>query len=693
MRELKRLLIDNEAFKHADKFKLLSDVNDIEDEANFRDMSILIAMRLDKDEWGVYSEIASSLVRKSGLFLYLNSEQSSAKDTLAQELHRSPSGRDAFMHRAQYQVLSRLLAGESIILSAPTSFGKSFIIDELILSGNYSNILIVVPTIALIDEVRRRVLKFDANLNVICFKNQTPKAKNVYVLTQERALEMQDTIQTLDLLIIDEFYKMDSSIGHDSSDRASLLNVCYRLYEARAKQVYLLGPYISKVAGYENSTHQPEVVICNDNTTYIEYVKLTGDRNEALENVIERESSNVMVYCNSPAEISKVYRHLASNIDTYALDKANVDFADWINENVCRDWYVTEALTVGIGIHHAQMPRFVAQEMIRRFNEGKIKVLLCTSTIIEGVNTAAKAVVIYSKKRGTHNIDEFTFKNIAGRAGRTFQHFSGRVYYFDTLKSTEEITVTDQIGNDNDTVEPNILSLLDQKGLTDKQSSKLTEYHESSTLPVELLKANYFIPLNLQEETIEWIESQSARRALPMIKETHLTSWQIRIILQGLAKLGLSFQSIGRAKTEENGIIRTSIFINAFMNGGIEELAKSASADHMLSDQNIEFAFDFIRNVMTYRLPRYIRALDRLQKHALTQYGNLEPFATTLEFMNLPAVYVQLDELGLPVSISQKLNLPTDSLEETLQYIKTPQDFGELSSFERQIYNNFIAST
>lgn len=691
MNEIREILIDDSAFNSADKFSLLSQINNIDNESDFRNLCILVAMRLNRDEWHEVTEIACSLVRKSGLFLYLRPELTSGKDALALEFHRSPSGRDSFMHRAQHQVLARLLAGESIILSAPTSFGKSYIIDELILSGKYSNMLIVVPTIALIDETRRRILRLKTKHKVVCFTNQEPGESNIFILTQERALEMQNKIYGLDLFVVDEFYKMDSSISRDDSDRASLLNVCFRLFEAKAKQVYLLGPYISKVAGYENAKHKPEIVLCNDNTTYIEYVQIKGDKNKALQQIIEKEETNIMVYCNSPSEISKVYRELSAKQDTYEQEKKNVDFANWIEENVCRDWYVSEALTLGIGIHHAQMPRFVAQEMIRRFNDGRISILLCTSTIIEGVNTAAKAVVVYSKKRGNHNIDEFTFRNIAGRAGRAFQHFSGRVYHFDTLKSTEDITVTDQIGSDND-VEGNILSLLEQTSLSDKQSHTLDEYRKDSTLPLELIKDNYFIPLENQERVVEKIRNGEFS-GLSQINESHLSGLELKLVLRALHELGLNFMSIGRASNQANGIIRVSIFINAFMSGGIEELAKSVTMDKQLSDKNIEFAFDFIRNNMTYKLPRYINALNRLQKYALLSPGNLEPLATTLEYMGLPPVYVQLDELGLPTSISNKLKLPEQSLDTAITYTKSLVDLSDLDDFEKNVYLSFTSST
>ena len=104
MKELKDVLLNDDKFSAADKFSLLSRVNDIENETDFRNVCILVPMRLNKDEWDNLTEIACSLIRKSGLFLYLRPELTSGKDALALEFHRSPSGRDSFMHRAQHQV-------------------------------------------------------------------------------------------------------------------------------------------------------------------------------------------------------------------------------------------------------------------------------------------------------------------------------------------------------------------------------------------------------------------------------------------------------------------------------------------------------------------------------------------------------------------------------------------------------------
>ncbi|WP_341466368.1 DEAD/DEAH box helicase, partial [Pseudomonas viridiflava] len=61
------------------------------------------------------------------------------------------------LHREQSLLLSKLLSGKSVAVSAPTSFGKSFLIDSFISIKKPKKIAIIVPTIALTDETRRRL--------------------------------------------------------------------------------------------------------------------------------------------------------------------------------------------------------------------------------------------------------------------------------------------------------------------------------------------------------------------------------------------------------------------------------------------------------------------------------------------------------------------------------------------------------
>ena len=80
--------------------------------------------------------------------------------------------------------------GQSVVnFSAPTSFGKSLVIDALIASGRYPNIVIIVPTIALIDETRRRLSRFRGTHKISRIDQPAVEA-NIFILTQERHLHL-----------------------------------------------------------------------------------------------------------------------------------------------------------------------------------------------------------------------------------------------------------------------------------------------------------------------------------------------------------------------------------------------------------------------------------------------------------------------------------------------------------------------
>jgi hypothetical protein len=120
-----------------------------------------------REELVDYKRVLEALLRQVGLFPYLEPENLSEADQLAYEAHRPYQLADLVLHRDQATVYRRLLDGENIILSAPTSFGKSLIIDALLASGRYRNVVIIVPTIALIDETRRRLSRFSDKFKVI----------------------------------------------------------------------------------------------------------------------------------------------------------------------------------------------------------------------------------------------------------------------------------------------------------------------------------------------------------------------------------------------------------------------------------------------------------------------------------------------------------------------------------------------
>ncbi len=130
--------------------------------------------------------------------------------------------RIATLHREQSSVLSKLLDGKSIAVSAPTSFGKSFIIDAFIAAKQPDNVVIIVPTIALMDETRRRLFKkFSDRYTIVNAPDTRLGPKNILIFPQERAFGYLAALETIDLLVDDEFYKASKTHdGHRSSKRS-----------------------------------------------------------------------------------------------------------------------------------------------------------------------------------------------------------------------------------------------------------------------------------------------------------------------------------------------------------------------------------------------------------------------------------------------------------------------------------------
>ena len=128
-------------------------------------------------------------------------------------------------------------------MSAPTSFGKSFVIDSFISIKRPANVVILVPTIALADETRRRLhRKFAGEYKIITTAEQSLSEKNIFIFPQERALRYAQVIERVDILIVDEFYKASKDFDQERSP--SLIKAILTLSQI-AEQRYVLAPNIA----------------------------------------------------------------------------------------------------------------------------------------------------------------------------------------------------------------------------------------------------------------------------------------------------------------------------------------------------------------------------------------------------------------------------------------------------------------
>jgi len=161
------------------------------------------------DRWsgtGEESAVVGSLCARFGLYPYMRGTLVDPAEALAVEFHTpAPLAEEGFtLHAGQLAIYHRLMDGESVVLSAPTSFGKSALLDVLVASQQWSNIVLIVPTIALIDETRRRLSRFRSTYTVITHPAQEfAEENNIFVMTQERFLEVE--LPRIDFLSLTNF--------------------------------------------------------------------------------------------------------------------------------------------------------------------------------------------------------------------------------------------------------------------------------------------------------------------------------------------------------------------------------------------------------------------------------------------------------------------------------------------------------
>jgi len=74
------------------------------------------------------------------------------------------------------------------------------------------------------------------------------------------------------------------------------------------------------------------------------------------------------------------------------------------------------------------MPSLVRSGVETLFKSGDIKVICCTSTLLQGVNLPAKHIVIENPKSGDVPMSRADFLNLSGRAGRLLQEFHGNIW-------------------------------------------------------------------------------------------------------------------------------------------------------------------------------------------------------------------------------------------------------------------------
>jgi len=641
-------------------------------------------------------QLLHDCIIKSRIFLYDNLLQKinptytptiSAQDNLLQSLYTS-SKTNTTLTKPQKEVFDSFQKNRRLIVSAPTSFGKTRIIREIISHNTYSKIVLIMPTVSLLAELYQDI-KLNIKNYIISKSSKIKIEANqnyILILTPERmsAFLEENKDFKIDFFVMDEIYKIDYKLLDDRYRVFS--DILYRLAKTSA-DFYLIGPYISDFSlkfrekfGAAIKKYDIEIVqkdhyqldsIKNKGAHNIEdgTVKIIGDKFKNLLRIVSQETidGKFLIYRYQ----KKLVEDIATKfLTTWPIKPHNEELVDYLSKTVSTDWDLISCIKRGIAFHHGAMPRHIQDLIIDEFNDSSqsgINYLFCTTSLTEGINSAAKNVVIYDKKIGSGDLlKTLDRKNIEGRAGRFMQHFIGRIFHLETQEEINEETIVEIefLDKENPSVE-SIIQLDEQDIPNDKQRIK-DEFQlklNSLDIPDSIIKENKFVSVDGQIQLIQHLresinlESYYYDGQIPT-KET------LREILSCIYDFLFTEHDKGRNFNNEIG---KSILIGltnfyTYIKPSFKQILESSTVQQARETNNarIRYVFDITSKYFEFTWPRYLKSFENIYNFVATEKSqktiNLDMLVAQLEYGTTKPHEIILRDSGLPNEIINKIS-------------------------------------
>ena len=371
--------------------------------------------------------------------------------------------------------------------SAPTASGKTFLVLQWLInhmrSAETRVSIYLAPTRALVSEIETNLAQLlgktaEIEVSSLPLPEKYDAARSggkklILVFTQERLHLLANALREdihVDLLIVDEAHK----IG-DNQRGVILQDAIERLERSNDDlKVIFISP----------ATQNPEELLADapgsaktdavdsDSPTVIQNLIVAEQvpRKPKLWNLSIRQGTasqpvGVLELASSPGNLTKklafiaaavgerggtlVYANRAGDAEDIAdliaqlvppidgTDKELVELADLARKGVHPNFALASLVLKGVAFHYGNMPSLIRQEVERLFRSGKIRFLVCTSTLIEGVNLSCRTIVVRGPRKGMGNpMEPHDFWNLAGRAGRWGNEFQGNIVCIDPNDTT-----------------------------------------------------------------------------------------------------------------------------------------------------------------------------------------------------------------------------------------------------------------
>lgn len=697
----------DESFKIISHCTQLLSQHSVEAELSARKIVIHILNNWEKVDSNAY-EVWTDLIETLGFYPYIQKNRTDLKtnsfaDDIRMSYFQSDFLDNTYLHKEQKKISNYLLSGKNIIASAPTSFGKSLLIEEIVASKKYRNIIIIQPTLALLDETRLKLKKYVDDYKIIVRTSQpySEDKRNLFLLTAERVMEYEP-LPPIDFLIIDEFYKLSLRRKDDRAD--TLNNAFLKVVNKFHPKFYFLGPNIDGITEgfaekYDAIFYKSDfsLVDCNviDKSYLIDWNKsdkqIDKQKIEILCTLLsELQNEQTLIYCSTPARarrMAKIYLEYVQRMEQ-AKSKP-VPLIEWINKNISPEWSLAKELQYGVAIHDGSLQKHMGASIIKYFNEGRLKCIFCTSTIIEGVNTSAKNVILFDEKKGGSEIDFFDYSNIKGRSGRMMEHYVGRIFNFCHIPIQNRIVIDIPFYEQDPEILTNEI-LINIKKEDIKQEVR-NRYDQIEALPADLLEIikQNGVSVNGQIRIYKRLISDlKSRDVIQNIQWSQLPTWDQMSYILEVAENNLfnfddkrgvfSVKQLARYLNMYRSKKNIIEIVNDIYNSRIESvknLTEERKAKYY--DEAVETAFHIYRHWFQFTVPKAFRVVDSIQR-LICERRNMKSGSYSFFVQQLENDFIRenlsiLVEFGIPSNAVRRLEsvIPANLSEDgVIDYIR-----------------------
>lgn len=409
-------------------------------------------------------------------------------------------GKKYFLTRFQKELWVQIEKKSHIAVSAPTSAGKSFLICLNLIYGVVKRggvSIYIVPTLTLMGQVANDIINLAREHNqIVSIKthlcdNWDHDISTIYVVTQERLSDHErflKTINKINYLIIDEVQNIERAFNVNNDDtRAKLLfDVLINIHDNYSPdKTIILGPRIAEVGELGEklfnkrcvsvaANSSPVTNICysltpardKDEITLTQYSELniqhlsisvantigaTGFGKARYDEIylaylqkmlVRNEGSLIFSPTSIQARNTALRLAGARRLSDDILIKS---LAKYIESTVAPQYDLVACIRKGVAYHHGKIPHHVRNAVELALTQGKIPLVACTTTLMQGVNIPVRSVFlrnpnlfIQNRSGNAAKLSGYEVANLRGRAGRLLKDFVGRTFILDGTSFKEE---------------------------------------------------------------------------------------------------------------------------------------------------------------------------------------------------------------------------------------------------------------